>query len=151
MFTIRNYGDADRGDLRVLVRAQLADSVNDETEIDRYFAHLLEQVRAGAKIVLAEDSGVLVGFVAMSAPLAAEADGSPTETYVMISDLYVTPDRRRNGIATALTRRAEKIAREAGVSRVALKALSRNPDAIAFYRGQAYREQFVVMDKVLTA
>ena len=151
MFTIRNYGDADRSDLLALARAQLADSANDETAIDRYLAHLLDQERAGAKIVLAEESGVLVGFVAMSAPLTAEADDSPAETYVMISDLYVTPERRRNGIATALTRRAEEIAREAGVSRVALKALSRNPDAIDFYRGQAYREQFVVMDKVLTA
>ena len=151
MFTIRNYGDADRSALLALARTQLVDPANDETAIDRYLAHLLEEVGNGAKIVLAEDSGVLGGFVAMSAPLAAEADGSPAATYVMISDIYVTPNRRRNGIATALTHRAEEIAREAGASRVTLKALSRNIDAIAFYRRQAYREQFVVMDKVLTA
>lgn len=151
MFTIRNYGDADRSDLLALARTQLVDPANDKTAIDRYLAHLLEEVGNGAKIVLAVDSGVLGGFVAMSAPLAAEADDSPAETYVMISDIYVTPNRRRNGIATALTRRAEEIAREAGASRVTLKALSRNIDAIAFYPRQSYREQFVVMDKVLTA
>lgn len=151
MFTIRNYGDADRSDLLALARTQLVDPANDKIAIDRYLAHLLEEVGNGAKIVLAEDSGVLVGCVAMSVRLAAEADGSPAETYVMISDLYVTPNRRRNDIATALTHCAEEIAREAGASRVALKALSRNIDAIAFYRRQAYREQFVVMDKVLTA
>ena len=44
MFTNRNYGDADRSDLLALARTQLVDPANDKTAIDRYLAHLLEEV-----------------------------------------------------------------------------------------------------------
>jgi GNAT superfamily N-acetyltransferase len=58
------------------------------------------------------------------------ATARPTGDALELDDLFVDPDVRRRGIATALVREVERQARAAGVTRVDVTA---NEHALAFY------------------
>jgi ribosomal protein S18 acetylase RimI-like enzyme len=84
-----------------------------------------EPVAAGRTRV-AVAGGQVVGFA------TTRASGADT---LELDDLFVDPDRMRQGIATALIRDAEQAARAAGVACVEVVA---NGHALAFYRAVGF-------------
>jgi GNAT superfamily N-acetyltransferase len=58
-----------------------------------------------------------------------------------VQDLFVLPTRRRQGIATLLTRACEEAARQRGHERISLSVSSeQNPAALRLYEGLGYRD-----------
>jgi ribosomal-protein-alanine N-acetyltransferase len=80
-----------------------------------------------ARVVLAEESGVLVGFVL----LHLEDMEQGRAGYVVTLD--VAPEHRRRGVAGQLMRAAESQARAEGCAAVVLHVFIGNGSAIRFY------------------
>ncbi|WP_066417465.1 GNAT family N-acetyltransferase [Halorubrum aethiopicum] len=92
----------------------------------------------------AEES--IVGFVAFS----IERDGYDRDrTRGVVSNLFVIPDRRGEGIGSALLAAAERELAEAGADAVALEALADNERARAFYADHGYDLHRVELRKEL--
>ncbi|MFW5917440.1 MAG: GNAT family N-acetyltransferase [Halorubrum sp.] len=67
-----------------------------------------------------------------------------------VSNLFVVPDRRGEGIGADLLHAAERALREAGADAVALEALAANDRARAFYSERGYEPHRVEFTKSLT-
>ena len=76
---------------------------------------------------MAEEDGSVVGFATW-----AEADGT-----IDLEDLFVDPDYRRRGIASALVRRITEVLRARGAARLEVTA---NPHAMEFYRSAGFTD-----------
>ncbi len=88
-------------------------------------------------LAVAEEEGVLLGFVcAGTRRVGGEylCEGQGAVGYV--DDLYVRPESRGQGIASALADRAEAWMAESGVEAVELHVLLENPTAAAFWRSR---------------
>jgi GNAT superfamily N-acetyltransferase len=69
-------------------------------------------------------------------PLADEVVGPDA---VEVKRMYVDPDARGSGVATAVLRRLEDEARALGARRVVLETGTLQPDAIRFYEREGYQ------------
>ncbi|EMA67609.1 GCN5-related N-acetyltransferase [Halorubrum aidingense JCM 13560] len=69
----------------------------------------------------------------------------------VVSNLFVAPERRGEGVGTALLCAAEDALREAGADAVALEALADNERARAFYADHGYEPHRVELTKSLSA
>lgn len=79
--------------------------------------------------------GTIVGFVAFS----VEREGYERDrTRGVVSNLFVSPERRNEGIGSALLAAAEGELVEAGADAVALEALADNERARSFYADHGY-------------
>jgi ribosomal protein S18 acetylase RimI-like enzyme len=76
---------------------------------------------------VAEQDGTVVGFATW-----AEADGT-----IDLEDLFVDPDYRRRGIASALVLRIAEVLRARGAERLEVTA---NPHAMEFYRSAGFTD-----------
>lgn len=66
-----------------------------------------------------------------------------------IDDLYVSPEFRRRGVATALYREAERRGRAAGADKITLMVWAFNEDALGFYRKLGMDISFYQMESKL--
>jgi ribosomal protein S18 acetylase RimI-like enzyme len=99
------------------------------TDTAEALARLLRRDEAG--LLLAECEGILVGS------LVATWDGWRGNFY----RLTVLPERRREGIATALLREGERRLRGLGAARLAAVVADEDAVAMAFWRAAGYRLQ----------
>jgi len=76
---------------------------------------------------VAEQDGTVIGFATW-----AEAGGT-----IDLEDLFVDPDYRRRGIASALVRRIAEVLRARGAERLEVTA---NPHAMEFYRSAGFTD-----------
>ncbi|MGD9720531.1 MAG: GNAT family acetyltransferase [Pirellulales bacterium] len=90
-------------------------------------------------------------FVAIvDGTLAGTAMGGYDGHRGWIYSLAVVPERRRQGIGTALMRHVERALAELGCPKINLQALPGNDDAVALYERLGYRiEDRISMGKVL--
>jgi ribosomal protein S18 acetylase RimI-like enzyme len=65
----------------------------------------------------------------------------------IVEAIYVVPDRRDEGIGSALLRAAETHLLEAGADRLSLESLADNDDARRFYRRHGYEPHRVEHEK----
>ncbi|MEL6479559.1 MAG: GNAT family N-acetyltransferase [Pseudomonadota bacterium] len=101
--------------------------------------------------------------------LIAEIDGSPAgwllfgcetepgallpdwaRTYGVLSDLWVMPEHRGQGVARALIAEAETRLAKAGIARVEITAIASNPRALALYRHLGFADYCVTLGKRLS-
>jgi len=94
--------------------------------------------QASSRFVLAERSGHLAGFaeVALDRPLP---DGRPAKGAELVR-LYVQGPFHRQGVGTALLRRAEQLAAAAGEGTMWLTAWEGNHRAVDFWRRRGFQE-----------
>lgn len=92
------------------------------------------------------DGTGLVGFVGFS---LERGDYERDAVRGTVSNLFVVPERRGEGIGTALLDEAERALRERGADRVALEALDDNDHARAFYAERGYDRHRVELTKAL--
>ncbi|MFC7227188.1 GNAT family N-acetyltransferase [Salinirubellus salinus] len=106
---------------------------------------LLRHAVAGTLFVAGEGDAI-VGFVTCS----VETGGyEQDERRGMVENLYVVPERRDDGIGTALLERAEAALRERGCTVVALDVMATNEDARRFYERHGYDPHRVELEKEL--
>ena len=87
-----------------------------------------------------------VGFVGFS---LERGDYERDAARGTVSNLYVAPERRGEGVGAALLDAAERALAEAGADRVALEALADNDRARAFYADRGYGPHRVELTKAL--
>lgn len=103
---------------------------------------IAHHVVAGGLLV-ARDPDV-VGFV-MFAPEAGQYEQDVARG--VVQNIYVRPERRGEGIGTALLERAESMLAAAGVDVVTLDAMAENEAARRFYRRHGYDVHRVELEK----
>lgn len=69
--------------------------------------------------------------------------------YAEVTELYVVPERRRQGVATMLMAQADFLARERGATAVHVLAWHENEDAHGFYRSLGYEPLEISFNKYL--
>ena len=127
-------------------------SASDRDAIHRLYAEFFElsppPPYSGASLEreLAEVDGILESGIAAIADDGDEAVGFALArrkrgTEGFVSDLYVRPEARRQGVARRLMRAVTEALREAGATHVTLFVDADNADARAVYRRWGFRER----------
>ena len=113
------------------------------------FLHREVAVHDGA-IFMAEIDGAVVGFICVVAAMPPGAPDDPA-TYAWVHDVFVLPERRRQGVATALLSAAEQFVRARGARELRLGVINRNAGARALYERTGFRDYVRVLTKPLGA
>ena len=117
--------------------------------VDRYVAFLEKECAAhDGRVLLAESRGGVVGFVCVVASTRGDSPDDPA-TFAWIHDIFVSPEHRRRGVATALMAAAEAFARSRGAKELRLGVIDRNTSARELYRGLGFRDYTRVLTKPL--
>jgi GNAT superfamily N-acetyltransferase len=105
---------------------------------------------------LAACDGLEVALIAWS---AGEASGfaclrvtpaiGSNVAHTLLTELYVRPQFRRHGVASALIHRAESLAREQGATELLLFTGRQNMQAQAFYERLGFESRYVTYQKPL--
>ncbi|HEX8085521.1 MAG TPA: GNAT family N-acetyltransferase [Solirubrobacteraceae bacterium] len=89
----------------------------------------------GAPMWVAEEDGLILGVIAAGQVRDDDAPPATGEVYA----LYVDPDRHREGIGSALLKRAVEEMRAAGYERASLWTFGESEQATAFYVKHGWR------------
>jgi aminoglycoside 6'-N-acetyltransferase I len=100
-------------------------------------------------VYIAEDDGRQIGFIELW--VRSYAEGGPPEPSAYVEGLWVDPEHRRSGVATALLREAEKWAKAKGFKWLGSDAELSNRDSHAWHKAAGFTaiEQLVVFGKRL--
>ena len=121
-----------------------------EAMADRALAFLLEGcARFVGKILVTEEDGALVGFVAVMTRVSPEDPHESPDEYAYISDLVVVERCRGRGLGRILLEHAEAIARESGARRLRVGVLADNRVARQLYEQVGFNDFQVEMMKWL--
>lgn len=141
---------AEAGDLAALypLVAALAGDEGDSPPHPTAFARTFERSLAAAapfRFVVAESRGPLAlagaaGQVVGCMSLHTHFSTWKGRPVVEVQDLYVVPDARRKGVASALLAHAEAHARRIEAARLDLQVLVDNPAARALYRRAGFQD-----------
>jgi GNAT superfamily N-acetyltransferase len=96
------------------------------------------------RLRVARENDRLLGFVMFTVDSGSL---SRSVSRGLVENLYVVPDRRREGIGTALLEAAESALEGEGVDVIALDVLAANNDARAFYREHGYGPHRVTVER----
>jgi GNAT superfamily N-acetyltransferase len=118
---------ADLADARDVYRRASLSNAGDREQLLAHPDYLIlaPDGLAEGRTYVAELDGSMAGFATW-----AETDG-----VVELEDLFVDPDCRRRGIATALVGRISEVVRARGAQRLEVTA---NPHALQFYRAAGF-------------
>jgi len=109
-------------------------------------ARIREQIlrHAVSDTLLVARDGDVVGFVTVE-----RESGSYAQDYTrgVVTNLYVRPEHRGEGVGSALLAAAEDRLRELGVDAVALEVMADNEAARRFYRRAGYEPHRVELEK----
>jgi ribosomal protein S18 acetylase RimI-like enzyme len=114
-------------------RDELPAAFLDGQDVDARRGHWEAEVRGGTGVLVAEDRGDLVGFVAFGPARDEDADASRT---FQIHNLHAAPSRHGRGIGRALFEDALAEARAHGAREVTLWVVETNANARRFYERQ---------------
>ncbi|HJS40488.1 MAG TPA: GNAT family N-acetyltransferase [Sphingomicrobium sp.] len=100
-------------------------------------------------VYIAEEAGRQIGFIELW--VRSYAEGGPPEPSAYVEGLWVDPEKRRTGVATALLRQAEKWAKDKGFKWLGSDADLDNRDSHAWHKAAGFTaiEQLVVFGKPL--
>ncbi|QGN08173.1 GNAT family N-acetyltransferase [Halorhabdus sp. CBA1104] len=96
------------------------------------------------RLRVARESDRLLGFVMFT---VESGSLSRSVSRGLVENLYVVPDRRREGIGTVLLDAAETALRDAEVDVITLDVLAANDDARSFYRDRGYDPHRMSVEK----
>jgi ribosomal protein S18 acetylase RimI-like enzyme len=113
---------------------EVPDPPHVEVDVERELAEVAEIVRREVAVVAERDGGV-IGFALLRR--------SSRPGLVRLTDLYVVPDARRQGVAAALLREGVGAFREDGLEYVELEVFTTNTAARAAYARWGFRETWL--------
>jgi ribosomal protein S18 acetylase RimI-like enzyme len=131
-------------------RALEADRVDPAPIAPRYLRDLLARFqKQPGGILVAEEDGQVVGYVALWLEPEPEDYWTSLSGYAYISDLAVLPEHRGRGLGRALLAAAETLARQFGASALKIKVLARNATAWHLYHRAGFRDYEITLLKSL--
>lgn len=95
-------------------------------------------VEANGRVFVAEESGAVVGFVAVLAAQPFAEPDEPPGTYALVTDVVVLPPQRGRGIGSRLLQHAEAFVRAAGATELRIGVLVENLGARRLYLGSGF-------------
>ena len=117
--------------------------------VDDYVAYLDHEVAArGGAVLMAEVDGRVAGFICVVSATRNDSPDDPA-VFAWVHDVFVRPEYRRRGVATALMTAAESFVRARGARELRLSVIDRNEGARALYRGLGFRDYVRVLTKPL--
>lgn len=102
----------------------------------------------GARLVIAESRGTLIGFAAVS-HVVFDAGRSAPVRFGRIDDILLVPEFRRDGVGSAIVAWIEQELRAAGISRVFIESGFDNKEAHRFFSDRGYSVTSLTMLKDL--
>ncbi|WP_317929449.1 GNAT family N-acetyltransferase [Halioxenophilus sp. WMMB6] len=141
-------------ELQELERAQSGDRTRGEVMAEAHLHYLLQlsSSTGGATWVAENNKGVVQGFLVLAIESTDPGDEYLLERYRKvgnITDLFVLPAVRSQGVGRLLVNTAEDYCRGLGLARVVVSTLQSNQSAIAFYRQSAYQPHTLLLSKEL--
>jgi diamine N-acetyltransferase len=101
--------------------------------------------RARCQVLVAERAGERVGFLfAEVEPEGAAADPSPLG---WIHELWVVPDERRRGAASALVAATDAFFQAHGVRRVSVRVESGNAEALRYWSRRGFADRAHILER----
>lgn len=94
--------------------------------------------------ILAEENMRIIGICFVS---LREKSNMVKKCIAYMDDLYVSIEARKQGIATALFKEAEKLAKISGAERMDLMVWSFNESASEFYKSMGMKVQRMILEK----
>lgn len=119
--------------------SHLASEAN-RTRIEESMAHHV----AEGNLLVAREDDALLGFVMFSIERRLYV---ADETRGLVHNLFVVPEKRGEGIGSALLEAAERALREDGAAVIGIEVLADNEDARRFYDERGYRPHRVELEK----
>jgi len=158
MTIVRQYESRDEPQFREIVIRNYAEQLSktrttdpDDPAVQVYLEHIIHMQQDSRGVILvAEQGNTLIGFVCLLGPGSSNGDKDSEGAYAFMSDLFVIPENRNNGVGSLLTQKIEEQARALGADNVALRVAADNSDSLRFYSRNRYQEKFVVMSKELS-
>lgn len=115
-------------------------SETNRTRIEESMAHYV----AEGNLLVAREDDSLVGFAMFSIEQRLYV---ADETRGLVHNVFVVPERRGEGIGSALMERAEAALADQGATVIALEALAENEAARRFYTERGYRPHRIEFEK----
>ncbi len=129
-----DIAEADEGDLDAIVTMAAALSAHEGMPPPKLDAATLRRAMSGPdRLVgglIARHIGAVAGYALWNRGFDTQQGG----TTLHIIDLYVVPERRRQGVARALVRYLARRARAGGMVEMTVQAMADNIEANGFYR-----------------
>ena len=110
---------------------------------------MIQALGQGAVALVAEVDGKVAGLMVWVGQTDEPYMEEAARRYGSVQDIVVAEAHRGKGIGQALLREAERLTREAGMSRLKLTVLDGNDAAVAAYERVGYRDYARVMLKTL--
>lgn len=159
MTTVRQYESRDEQQLRAIAFQNYVEQLQEVQSTDpddpaahAYLEHIINmQVGSKGIILVAEQDQKLIGFVCLLGPSGGTPDKKSDAAYAFMSDLFVDPEYRNQGVGRQLIEKVEEQARTMGADNVALRVAVDNTGPRRFYTKNQYQEKFVVMSKQLSS
>ena len=118
---------------------------------DEYLRQMHARCQEYAGVILvAETAGEIVGLAMVLVRVPFENLDEPPGDYAIVAELVVRAEYRRRGIGTALLRRAEQHAREAGATELRIGVLSGNYVARQLYVREGFSPYLETLSKPLS-
>jgi GNAT superfamily N-acetyltransferase len=154
---LRNAAPADRDtaiDLILVLNHFEADLTGDRKReraaAAAYYDELMQRLsRRSGRIVLAEVEGVAVGLMGFSIDEDAPYVTEDVRRHGTVTDLVVEEEWRGRGIARILLAEAERLTREAGLTRLTIGVLVANEKAERTYRALGFDPYVSILVKTL--
>jgi ribosomal protein S18 acetylase RimI-like enzyme len=158
---IRRFADDDRPELERLMNAfgdEIAamDPLRRLIRADEFGRFYVDKMLADAVeqkglVLVAEDQGSIVGFAAGALYDRREKDAYQVVPFHdgSVTELYVVPEARNQGIGTALVEACEGWFRENGCGAVHIEVFAPNEGAIRFYKRLGYEARDIHQIKTL--
>ena len=154
---IRPVTPADRPQLRLAIielqeyeRRQHTTRLPGDQIADAYLDWMLDQAHAAGVVLMAENEGSFVGFVAgWIEQTDAIGETADSKRFGYISDICVMPAYRGKRIAAQLLDEIEQYFRQGGVARLRINSLAVNSSARASYERAGFTPYEVLHEKVI--
>lgn len=91
------------------------------------------------KIVVAIDSGRIIGYSIFSIAHKKETLFMRGRDYLDIDEICVDKDHRRQGVASSIMKYIENYAKEIGIKRIELNMWEFNEEALSFYEKSGFK------------
>ena len=120
--------------LNVFEADLVGDRRRDYDGANAYYDELMMRLtRRNGRIILAEENGVVVGAMGFSLDQDAAYVTPEVRSHGTVTDLIVHAEWRGRGIGQMLLNEAERLTREAGLTRLMIGALVANERAVRTY------------------
>lgn len=103
-------------------------------------------VREGCRLLVAERTGALVGFLFAEIEAGPGPAGEPPPAW--IHELWVEPAERKQGVAAQLLAESDAFFNRNGVRRLSVRVESSNAEGVAFWSRRGFGERARILERI---